>query len=61
MTFLKPEQVDTSLLDSTDPILATYLLNVATEIPRTQRILIALDEDPEISPYLPQIRNPALP
>src|SRR5271170_2282449 len=60
MTFLKPKQVDTSLLDSTDPILATYLLNIATEIPRTQRILITLDEDPAISPYLPQIWNPAL-
>src|SRR5277367_1926572 len=26
MTVLKPEQVDTSLLDPTDPILAAYLL-----------------------------------
>jgi hypothetical protein len=61
MTFLKPEQVDTSLLNPADPILATYLLNVATEIPRTQRILTALNKDPEISPYLPQIWNPAWP
>src|SRR5277367_2545827 len=61
MTFLKPEQVNTSLLDPADPILATYLLNVATEIPHTQHILTALNEDPEISPYLSQIRNPAMP
>src|SRR6202045_5214385 len=53
MTFLKPEQVDTSLLDPEDPILATYLLNAAAATPavpedaRTQSILAALDHDPE--------------
>src|SRR5271168_4309955 len=67
MTFLKPEQVDTSLLDPEDPILATYLLNVVDATPaaledtRAQSILAALDQDLEIGPYLPQIRDPALP
>src|SRR5271156_5125161 len=67
MTFLKPEQVDTSLLDPEDPILATYLLNAINttldtpDDPRTHDILAALNQDPEIGPYLPQIRDPALP
>jgi hypothetical protein len=68
MTFLKPEQVDTSLLDPEDPILASYRLYVA-EVPSTEpdtnsrshTILAALDQDPNVGPYLPQIRNPALP
>ena len=67
MTFLKPEQVDISLLNPEDPILATYLLNIVDtttatpEDARTQNILAALDRDPEIGPYLPQIRDPASP
>ena len=68
MTFLKPEQVDTSLLDPDDPILASYRLYVAetqsTEPDvntRSQTILAALEQDPEVGPFLPQIRDPALP
>jgi len=67
MTFLKPEQIDTSLIDPEDPILATYLLNAVDATPaapentRAQNILAALDQDPDIGPYLPQIRDPALP
>jgi hypothetical protein len=68
MTFLKPEQVDTSLLDPEDPTLASYLLYVAETSPaepdvdtRSQSILAALDQDPEVGPLLPQIRDPTLP
>jgi len=68
MTFLKPKQVHTSLLDPEDPILATYLLNVVDTTPATpegtriQNIIRAgLDQDPEIGPYLPRIRDLALP
>src|SRR5277367_1235758 len=56
MTFLKPEQVDTSLLDSENPILATYLLHATDITPATQEddrvrtILAALDQDPEVGP-----------
>jgi len=67
MTFLKPEQVNTSLLDSSDPILAIYLLNMVNTtrvVPKDaciQDILVALDQDSNIGPYLPQIHEPALP
>ena len=63
MTFLKPEQVDVSLLDQSDPILAMYRL-AAVEVPfydRAQEIRTALDQDPNIAPFLPQIRDTALP
>ena len=67
MTFLKPEQVDTSLLDSEDRIPVAYLLQATDLTPATQEddcvqaILTALDQDPQVGPYLPQIRDPSLP
>jgi len=67
MTFLKPKQVHTSHLDLEDLIPTAYLLHAADITPATQEddhvqaILAALDQDPEVGPYLPQIRDPSLP
>ena len=63
MTFLKPEQIDTSLLEPSDPTLTMYQLTTA-EIPlrgRAQEIHTALEQDPNIAPFLPQIRDTTLP
>jgi hypothetical protein len=63
MTFLKLKQVDTSLLESEDPIPTIYHLHTVDLTPVTQEddhiqaIHPALDQDPEVGPYLPQIRN----
>ena len=57
MTFLKPEQIDTSLLELSDPTLTMYQLTTA-EIPlrdHVQEIHTALEQDPNIAPFLPQI------
>ena len=56
-----------SLLNLEDPILVAYLLNtidtpsIVSEITCIQSILAALDQDPEISCYFSQIRDPTLP
>ena len=63
MTFLKPEQIDTSLLEPSDPTLTMYRLTTA-EIPlrdRSQEIHTTLEQDPNIAPFLPQIRDATLP
>ena len=74
MTLLKPEQIDTSLRPADDPILASYTLaavhtidNAAsiTTITRSQdrvtAIRNALEQDDNVSPLLPYLRNTALP
>jgi len=73
MTFLKPEQVDTSLLPWDDPVLASYCLAAAgaplaagaitvgrNETLATQ-ICDALEHDKAVSARLPYLRDPALP
>ena len=74
MTFLKPEQIDTSLLPADDPVLASYVL-AATHIvddstgatmigadeDRIAAIREALENDDEVSPLLPYLRNPTMP
>ena len=57
MTFLKPKQIDTSLLEPSDPTLAMYRLTTAeiTLRDRAQEIRTALEQDPNIAPFLPQI------
>ena len=68
MTFLKPEQVNISLLDQNDAILIFYRLCVADTLPmepetntRSSTILAALSQDPDLGPFFPQIPDPALP
>ena len=74
MTFLKPEQVDTSLLPADNPVLASYILAAAhavgdpatvTTITASQDRVVAirnaLEQDDEVSPVLPYLRDTALP
>src|SRR6202023_1596815 len=66
MTFLKPEQVDTTLLPADDPILASYTLfsanitAISMKQDEAQVLFIrnALEEDAEVSPLLPYLRDP---
>jgi hypothetical protein len=70
MTFLKPKQVDLSLLDPADPILASYSINpiviasteppnsLATPCPRQQAILRAQEQDPRLTSLLSYLRDP---
>ena len=73
MTFLRPEQVDTSLLPHDDPVLASYCLAAAEATPAVGAITIggnetlaaqirdALEHDEAVSPLLPYLRDPVLP
>ena len=69
MTFLKPEQVDTTLLPADDPILASYILfsanitaiSMKRDEARVLSIRNTLEEDAEVSPLLPYLRDPTLP
>src|SRR6202048_1944245 len=69
MTFLKPEQVDTTLLSADDPILASYILfsanitaiSMKRDEARVLSIRKALEEDAEVSPLLAYLRDPTLP
>ena len=73
MTFLKPEQVDTSLLPHDDPVLASYCLAATEATPAAEAITIgcnetlatqirdALEHDEAVSSLLPYLRNPVLP
>ena len=73
MTFLKPEQVDTSLLIHDDPVLASYCLAAAEATPAAGAITIdcnetlatqihdALERDAAVSSLLPYLRDLALP
>jgi hypothetical protein len=67
MTFLKPEQIDTSLIDG-DPTLPAYSLNLGavrelfgTDDERVRTIINALPTDPEVGPYLHYLRSPDVP
>jgi hypothetical protein len=67
MTFLKPEQIDTSLIDG-DPTLPAYSLNLGavrelfgTDDERVRTIINALPTDPEVGPYLHYLRSPDIP
>ena len=62
MTFLKPEQIDISLLDLSDLTLTMYRLTTV-EVPlhdSAQEIHTALEQDPNVAPFLPQIRDATL-
>ena len=73
MTFIKPEQVDTSLLSHNDPVLASYSLAAAEATPAAGAITIGCDEtlatqvrdalehDEAVSSLLPYLHDPALP
>jgi hypothetical protein len=67
MTFLKPNQVDTSLLDDSEvahlncTLAATNALNIGTNHARAAAIRTALESDEEIRPHLPYLRDPTLP
>jgi hypothetical protein len=68
MTFLKPDQVDTSLLPSDDPILAAIVLSPAmvalaeeANDPLSQFILDALSVDAAITKTLAHLCDPKLP
>lgn len=65
MTFLKPEQVDTTLIDSDSATLAAYSLNanavrelVGTNEDLARAIVDALPTDPGVGPYLHHLRDP---
>ena len=63
MTFLKPEQINTSLLESSDLTLAMYRLTIAEILLQdcAQEIRTALEQDPNIAQFLPQIRDMTVP
>ena len=73
MTFLKPEQIDTSLLPTDDPLLTSYVLAAAHTVgdaasvttiersdDRAATIRNALDRDEVASYLLPYLRDPTL-
>jgi hypothetical protein len=76
MTFLKPEQVDISLLPTDDPVLATYALattshsaitaittvgEIGPDGARSIAIREALERDGDVGHLLPYLRDPAAP
>src|SRR5271163_1847042 len=69
MTFLKPDQIDTTLLEQdTDPEpLQEFSLNAAiidtigVDQELQERIKETLPKDTEVAPYLDQIADPSLP
>jgi len=67
LTFLKPDQADTSLLSAKDVVLTAYSLNnaivesVGTNEHRAKAIRDALLLDPELGPYLQYLHDPDLP
>ena len=77
MTFLKPEQIDTTLIDQdtdpeplqdTDPeplqeysLNATVIDTIGVDEELQERIKEALPKDAEVAPYLNQIADPTLP
>jgi len=65
-TFLKPHQVDTSLIQYLEPGSIFQLNHAVIEsmdinTDRNEAIKKALPNDPEVGPYLPYLQNPALP
>src|SRR5579859_888428 len=66
MTFLKPNQVDTSLIDDNRVTVAPFIvsatsaINVGANRARADAIRIALETDGEISQYLPYLHSPGL-